>query len=69
MVLCSMGYPSETHLSYDAKFHNDWTTETDVMDERYFVRFEFTVIFERISYIAQQPCFVFYEQVALSFTT
>ena len=30
-----------------------WTTETDVMDERHFARFEFKMSFERISYIAQ----------------
>ena len=36
-----------------AKFQNDWTTETDVMIERDFVRFRFKLIFRRISYIAQ----------------
>ena len=32
---------------------NDWTTETDVMDERDFAIFEFKMNFGRISYIAQ----------------
>ena len=36
-----------------AKFQNDWTTETDVMIKRDFVRFIFKLIFRRISYIAQ----------------
>ena len=38
-----------------AKFQTDWTIETDVMDERDFVRFEFKMSFGRISYIAQHP--------------
>ena len=32
-----------------AKFQYDWTTETNVMDERYFSRFEFEISFRRIS--------------------
>ena len=36
-----------------AKFQNDdWITETDVMEERDFARFEFKMSFGRISYIA-----------------
>ena len=38
-----------------AKFQNDWLTETDVMGERNFGRFEFKMSFRRISYIAQHP--------------
>ena len=34
---------------------NDWRTETDVMDERVFTRFEFKKSFGRIAYIAQHP--------------
>ena len=36
-----------------AKFQNDWTTETDVWDERDFARFEFKLRFGRLSYITQ----------------
>ena len=36
-----------------AKFQNDWTTETDFMDERDIARFEFKMSFRRISYIVQ----------------
>ena len=35
-----------------AKFQNDWTTETNVMDERGFARFEFKTSFWQISHIA-----------------
>ena len=35
-----------------AKFQNDWTIETNVMDERDFARFEFKTSFWRISHIA-----------------
>ena len=35
------------------KFQNVWTTETDVMDERDFARYEFKITFGRISLIAQ----------------
>ena len=38
-----------------AKFQNVWRTETDVMDERDFARFEFKMRFRRIFYIAQHP--------------
>ena len=31
-----------------AKLQNDWTTETDVMDEQVFTRFEFEMSFRRI---------------------
>ena len=43
-----------------AKFQNDLTTETGVMDERDFARFEFKMRFGRISYIVPGPglCFV-----------
>ena len=86
-VLCSIGYPSETHLELKsrevtfvhnlfitypivstvctehgsdatvlfAKFQKEWTTETNVMGERDFARFEFKMSFGRISYIAQDP--------------
>ena len=38
-----------------AIFQNDWSTETDFMEERYFAGFEFKMRFRRISYIAQPP--------------
>ena len=40
---------------FSATFHNDWTTETDVMDERDFRRFEFKMSFGWISYIVHSP--------------
>ena len=46
-----------TRQWYCAEFHNDWTTETDVMDERDFAQFEFSMSFGRISYMAQHPWF------------
>ena len=36
------------------KYKNDWTTESNVMDERDFARFQIKISFGRISYIAQQ---------------
>ena len=33
-----------------AKYQNDWVTETDVMDEVVFARFELKTSFRRISY-------------------
>ena len=44
-----------------AKFLNVWTIETDVIDERDFTRFEFKMIFGRISYIAQHA---WYHQIS-----
>ena len=38
-----------------AEFQSDKTTETGVMDEWDFVKFEFEMSFGRISYIAQHP--------------
>ena len=38
-----------------AKFQNYWATETNVMDERDFARFEFKISFECSSFIAQPP--------------
>ena len=39
-----------------AKFHNDWTPEMDVIDERHYATFEFKISFGRISQVAQGPC-------------
>ena len=39
------------------KCQNDWTTETDVIDEQDFARFEFKMSFARISYITQHRGF------------
>ena len=39
------------------KLQIDWTSTTDVMDERDFARFEFKMSFGRISDIAQHPWF------------
>ena len=36
------------------QIQNDWTTEKDVMDERIVARFELTMNFGRVLYIAQQ---------------
>ena len=33
------------------KFQSDWTTETDVMNEREFARFEFKMGFGQVSYV------------------
>ena len=38
-----------------AKFQNDWTIATNVLDKWYFARFEFKVNFGRISPVAQHP--------------
>ena len=38
-----------------ARLQNDWTTETDVMDEKDFARFDFKMSFGRISFTAQPP--------------
>ena len=34
----------------------NWTTDTDVMDEQNFVRFKFKMSFGEITYIATDPC-------------
>ena len=38
-----------------AKFQDDWTIDTDVMDEQDFGRFEFKMSFRQLSYVAQHP--------------
>ena len=38
-----------------AKFQNDWRPDSDVMDERDFVRFELKIHFGYMSYIPQGP--------------
>ena len=38
-----------------AALYNDWATDTDVMDERDFARFEFKMGLGRIHYIAWPP--------------
>ena len=45
-------------LLLHAKFQNDWTTKTGVMNERYYTRFEIKMSVWRISYIAQHPSLV-----------
>ena len=47
-------------------FKTNWTTETDVMDERDFARFEFKMSFERMSHIAQLPMYKLFLLGALS---
>ena len=42
-------HDSDTVVLY-AKFQNDWTSETNVLDERDFARFEFKTYFGPISY-------------------
>ena len=42
-------YGSDTAI-LSAKFQSDWTTETGIMHERDFARFEFKMNFGRISY-------------------
>ena len=44
-----------SQLGRYSKFQNDWTIETEVIDDWDFARFEFKMGFGRISYIEQHP--------------
>ena len=56
---CEISFANKLFISYSivlcAKFQNNWTIETDVVEERDFVGFEVKMSLGQKSYIAQHP--------------
>ena len=57
LKFCTEPGSDTTILFINIKFQNDWTTKTDVMEERDFVRVELKMTFGQISYTAR-PSFI-----------